>query len=374
MKPILYLVQKEFRQILRDHMMLRIIFLMPLLQLFLFGYAVNNDLKDVRLTVLDEDRSPQSRQLIASFYHSNLFLPGPAATTASDLDHLMLQGKCDVTVHIPKGYAEKLMEGGTAQAGIAIDGKNSNLAGRAGGYVAALLQQESRRLREDQLLANPQLKTKIAQIVPVTRFLYNPELETRFYMIPGIVVLVVTVISGMLTGMAIVREHEIGTLEQLMVTPITSLQLIAGKTIPFMILSFAELGFAAVIAVLWFNIPIAGPIWLLLLSAFVYLLVTLGGGILASTVSKTQQQAMFTVWFFMVFGILMSGFFYPIENMPPGVQWMTWFNPIRFFLSLVRGIFLKGLTFEDSLPDLLPMFILGVLIFGTAILRFRKRA
>jgi len=372
-QPILYLIQKEFRQIFRDPMMIRILFFMPLMQLFLFGYAVNNDLRNVRVAVLDQDNSLESRRLVDSFYASNLFIPGPVANNAQDLEQALLKGRTDITLWIPEGYSRDLLSGKTAQVEIDVDGKNSNLAGRAGGYASAILRQESERFRDARILAKPMLKQKVREIVPVTRFFYNPELETRFYMIPGIVVLVVTVISGMLTGMAVVREQEIGTLEQLMVTPITPLQLIIGKTLPFMLLSFLELGFAATIAVVWFKLTLVGSVPLLLLSAFIYLLVTLGGGVLASTVSKTQQQAMFTVWFFLVFGILTSGFFYPIDNMPKVMQYITYVNPIRYFLAIVRGLFLKGITFQESLVNLVPMAAIGLLTFGTAIVRFKKR-
>ncbi|MCB2200472.1 ABC transporter permease [bacterium] len=372
MKAIFYLVQKEFRQIFRDHMMVRIIFLLPLLQLFIFGYAVNNDLKDVRISILDQDNSVESRHLADAFLNSSLFIPGPAAHSPADLDDLIYKGKTDITLWIPNDYSSSLSVGQEAQVGIAVDGKNSNLGGRAGGYAMAIIRQEGQRLRDARMLDNPLLRAKMKEIKTATRFFYNPELVSRTYMVPGIVVLVVTIISGLLTGMAVVRENEIGTLEQLMVTPITSLQLIAGKTIPFMILAFFELAFATVVAVLWFKIPIAGSLWLLTGSSLVYLVVTLGSGILASTVSRTQQQAMFTVWFFLVFGILMSGFFYPIENMPMAMQWLTYLNPLRYFLSIVRGLFLKGITLSDSLPDLIPMALLGIIIFGAAILRFRK--
>lgn len=270
MQPILYLIQKEFRQIFRDSMMVRILFVMPMLQLFLFGYAVNNDLRNVRVAVLDQDHSRESRRLVDSFYASNLFIPGPVVNDSGDLEQSLLKGTADITLWIPEGYSRDLLSGKTAQVEIDVDAKNSNLAGRAAGYASAILRQESERFRDARILARPVLKQKVREIRPVTRFFYNPELETRFYMIPGIVVLVVTVISGMLTGMAVVREQEIGTLEQLMVTPITPLQLIIGKTVPFMILSFVELGFAATVAVVWFKLTLVGSVPLLLLSAFLY--------------------------------------------------------------------------------------------------------
>ncbi len=374
-QPILYLVHKEFRQIFRDRAMVRIIFIVPLIQLLVLSYAATQDLRNVRLAVLDHDNTPQSRALVNAFFNTStdLFIPAEEVTSPDQLEPLLARGKADITLWIERGYAEKLATGSSASVSIAVNGQNSSLAGRAGGYANAIVRREAQKVMEERMLARPELRQRSRRVEAVTRFFYNPQLESRYYMVPGIIVLVVTIISGMLTGMAIVREKEIGTLEQLMVTPITPLQLVAGKTIPFAILSFIEMGFVTVVAVLWFRLPLTGPIWLLAASALIYLLVTLGGGLLASTVSSTQQQAMFSVWFALVFGILMSGFFFPIENMPKTVQPLTYLNPMRYFISIVRGIFLKGSTFVDVLPDLATLFALGVVVFTTAVLRFRKR-
>jgi len=211
-------------------------------------------------------------------------------------------------------------------------------------------------------------------IEPVMRYFYNPTLESRYYMIPGILVLLITLISAFLTGMAVVKEKELGTLEQLMVSPLSPAQLIIGKTVPFVILAYFELTVAATFAIWWFNLPLVGSISLLAVCALVYLLVTLGIGLLVSTISNTQQQAMFTIWFFLVFGILMSGFFFPVENMPLTIQKITYINPLRYFIEIIRGIFLRGATLDDVLPNLLPLLGIGLVIFSTAILRFRKRS
>ena len=206
-----------------------------------------------------------------------------------------------------------------------------------------------------------------------TRFFYNPELVSRYYMVPGILVILVTIVSALLTSMAVVREKEIGTLEQLLVTPLKTGHLIAGKIIPFAILSYATLALATFEAVLVFHVPIAGSLGLLAVAMAAYLLVTLGGGLLASTVSSTQQQAMFTAWFFLVFGILMSGFFYPVANMPPWAQTLTLLNPMRYIMSIVRGILLKGAGAGDIAQDFVRLLVLGVVTFSLAVVRFRKR-
>ncbi len=374
MQPIIYLVKKEFRQVFRDKAMVRIIFVVPLMQLLVLAYAITLDLKDVRVAVLDLDRSPQSRRLVDSYFSTDLFIPAEAAVTSPrTLQDALVKGETDLTLWIPHGYAEALASGRTAQVGIQVDGSNSALAGQAAGYAGALVQMEAMRQLEQTLLKNRAAGAGRGRIELVDRYYYNPELESRYYMIPAIVVLLVTIVSTMLTGMAVVREKEIGTLEQLMVTPITPAQLIAGKTIPFAVLSFGELTIATAFAVLWFKLPLVGSIPLLALAMLVYLLVTLGIGLLTSTFSATQQQAMFSVWFFLVFGILMSGFFFPIDNMPRGIQYLTYVNPLRYIVEIVRGIFLKGSTLHDILPNLLPLLGLGLATFTAAIVRFRKR-
>lgn len=369
--PLRYLVQKEFRQLSRDAGMLRIVFIMPLLQLFLFGYAVTTDLKYVRLAVLDEDHTVESRDLARAFFTSDLFQRTEHPRSPKELQEFLLFGDADMTLWIREGFGRQAAGLDNATVGIAVDGQNSSTAGRALGYAEAIIRQEAQKVLADWRLSHPNAP-RMARIEPVTRFYFNPELESRYYMIPGIVVLILTVVSAMLTGMAVVKEKEIGTLEQLMVTPLTPFQLIVGKTVPFVALAFFELTFATTIAVLWFKLPLVGSIALLAASAMIFLLVTLGVGLLVSTISHTQQQAMFTVWFFLVFGILTSGFFYPLENMPRWIQVLTYVNPLRYFVAVIRGIFLKGSGIADLYPHLLPLAALGVVTFSVAVLRFRK--
>lgn len=373
LQPVRHLVRKEFRQVFRTKPMLGIIFVMPIIQLFVLSYAATTDVRNIRLTVLDQDRSAPSRQLAESFYQNDRFLRGPEAATPRELNDLLFRGQTDITLWIPIGYAETIAAGKQAEVGIAVDGQNASGASAALGYAEAIVRRAGARLLEDLRLAKPEMEHRIHRIEAVSRFFYNPELESRNYMVPAIVVLLLTIVSAMLTGMAVVREKEIGTLEQLMVTPISPAQLIIGKLVPFAVLSYFELALATTVAVLWFAVPLAGSLPLLAAASFVYLLVTLGGGLLASTVSQTQQQAMFTVWFFLVFGIMTSGFFYPIENMPPWIYVLTYLNPMRYFMSVIRGIFLKGATVIDLLPDLLPLLLIGILTLTVAALRFKKR-
>ncbi|MCK4546110.1 MAG: ABC transporter permease [Candidatus Eisenbacteria sp.] len=372
-RPIFWIAQKELRQLFRDRALLRVVLVVPMIQLFVFGYAANTDLKNVRVSVLDEDRSEGSRRLVDAYYASDVFVPGPAAGAPRDLDRFLLEGKTDAALWIPRGFSEDLARGDPASVAVTVDGVNGNVAGRVMGYATAIVRQESLARLEKVALAHPGLAARTHRVDADSRFYYNPELRSRHYMVPGIVVLIITIVSAMLTGIAVVREREIGTLEQLMVSPLTSGQIIAGKTIPIVVLAFLELAFATTVAVLWFRLPFEGSVLLLAGCAMAYLLVTLGVGLLVSTVSATQQQAMFTLWFFLVFGILMSGFFYPIENMAREVQWLTYLNPFRYMMSMVRGIFLQGATLPDVASDLVPLAAIGVVTFTGAVLRFQKR-
>ncbi len=373
MRALRHLVRKEFIQIFRDRAMLRMIFLMPLVQLFVFSYAANTDLCNVHVAVLDQDRTALSRRLIEAFSQSDVFVLGPLAQNPRDLRRLLLDEKARVAIWIPQGFTTQLLTGQTPAVGITVDGQNSSLAGRASGYAQHIVRRECERLVREEGIGIPPAAGGSARVVGITRFFYNPELESRVYMVPGILVLLITVISSLLTGMAVVREKEIGTLEQLQVSPLRPVQIVLGKTIPFVVIAYAELSFAGTVALLWFRLPLEGSIVLLGVSAMAYLLVTLGIGLLASTVSQTQQQAMLTVWFFLVFGILLSGFFYPVENMPRWTQWISAADPVRYIMNIVRGIFLRGAGLGDLWRDLVILTAMGMLVFGAAAQRFQKR-
>lgn len=384
MREILVFVRKEFRQVFRDHAMVRIIFVVPMVQLFVFAYATNTDLRNVRYAVLDEDHTEASRDLVAAFRATREFVPGPVAANGQELEDFLLHGDAEIALRIPRNYARDLLRGASPEVAVNVDGTNSSRAGRAAGYAGTIIRAETARFLASSpaaagsagsdAAAAPGIASPAPRIQGITRFFYNPELESRYYMVPAILVLLVTVISALLTGMAVVREREIGTLDQLLVSPLKPAQIIAGKTIPFAIIAFFEFAVTTTVAVLWFGLPLVGSIPVLLLGGMIYLLVTLGVGLLASTVSSTQQQAMFVVWFFLVFGILMSGFFYPVDNMPAWARELTRVNPLRYMMNIVRGVFLKGSGFADLKGDLAMLLALGLAVFSAAVFRFRKRA
>lgn len=368
MRTLAFLVRKEFLQIRRDPAMLRLIFAVPIVQLLVLGYAANVDLERVPVSFLDQDHSAESRALEDAFLATTTFVPGPAASSPAQLQSRLDDDEADLTVWIPPHYARDLAAGRTVPVGIAVDGINSQAAGKAAGYAARIVQAEAVRLAAARGFA-----PRGARVQAATRFFYNPELVSRIYMVPGILVILVTIVSAMLTGMAVVREKEIGTLEQLLVTPLKAGHLVAGKTLPFALLSYLTLTIATTLGVLWFHLPIHGSLVLLAVAMAAYLLVTLGVGLLASTVSSTQQQAMFTVWFFLIFGILMSGFFYPIANMPEWARVLTYANPMRYIMAIVRGIFLKGAGLADLWPQLAALAGIGVAVFAGAVRGFARQ-
>lgn len=398
MRTLHFLVRKEFLQIWRDPAMLRIALGVPIVQLLVLAHAATFELKNVRVAVYDQDRTPASRLLAERVMEcgENLFRPAGYGAGPRHLQSMLAAGRADATLWIPRGFAASFVSAQPIRLFAQVDGRNASLAGQTGGYLsqaAAAVVSElaaaqgvpSSGLRPRSSVEVPVGDARIApgtgasgyrtagRVIPHERFLYNPELESKWYMVPGIVAMLAAIISGMMTGMAVVREREIGTLEQLMVTPITPAQLIAGKTIPFGLLSVLEMALATGVGMLVFRVPMVGSPLLYALAAVVFLFVTLSGGLLASTVSSTQQQAMFTVWFFLILSIILSGFFFPLENMPEWIQPITWLNPLRYFMALIRGIFLKGLTLPEMLPHLAPLLAIGLVMFTAAVLRFHKR-
>jgi ABC-2 type transport system permease protein len=361
------LVRKEFIQISRDPNMLRMILAMPVIQLLLLGYAVNTDVKRLATDVYDYDQSQQSREFVRSFSAGDYFVPTnrvPAAdaTALWRLDERFEAGDAEVALIIPPGFSEKLTASEHVTVGIVTDGADANAARAGMGYAVQIVGTFSAQ--------------RTGQAAPVDvryKFLYNSELESVYFMIPGIVATLLTMVTVMLTSMAIVREREMGTLEQLSVTPIGPRTLLFGKISTFAILGLLEMCIALVFGVLWFGIPFVGSPLLLFALSGLYLLTTLGIGMFFSTVTSTQQQAMFFAWFFSVFAMITSGFFTPVSNMPQWLQYVTLANPMRFFMEIVRGIMMKGSGIADLAHEILALAIFGVTVFSLAALRFRKR-
>jgi len=361
------IVKKEFIQVRRDPNMLQIIFLVPIIQLLLFGYVVNIDVKNINLDVYDFDKSQNSRELIDATRAGDYFRPNDDRQALDGqslwrLEERFKNGRTEMTLILPEDFSEELTRDGNVTIGLIADGSDANAARVGIGYM--------------QQIVNKYSQDITGMNIPVTvrhKFLYNPELESVYFMVPGIVAALLLMITTMLTAMAIVREREMGTLEQLLVTPINSRVLLLGKITAFAILGFFEMCVALIFGILWFNIPFVGSPLLLFALSGLFLIATLGIGLFFSTITSTQQQAMFLAWFFMIFTLLTSGFFTPISNMPEWMQYVTYINPMRYFMFIVRGIMMKGAGVAELLPNIIPLIIYGVVIFGFSTMRFNKR-
>jgi len=362
LQTILALIRKEFYQVFRDKYMVRMIFMMPIMQLLVLGYAVNVDVKNIYTAVFDFDRSRLSRDYVSSLEPGGYFIPEICDIPLTQLETGCKDNRFNAAFIIPEDFSEAVTRREKIDIGLILDGTNANSAAIAQGYAAMITSNFNREML--QLKEPVTLRSTI---------LYNPEAESVNYMVPGIVAVLLMMITAMLTSMAIVREREAGTLEQLMVTPISVPALILGKTIPFALLGFLELSIALGFGVLWFDIPFVGSWGLLYLLSFIFLFTTLGMGMFISTMTKTQQQAMFFTWFFTIFAILTSGFFSPIANMPQSVQYLTYLNPLRYYMQIIRGIMMKGSGVDALYPEILAMIVFGLVIFGLAWNRFSKR-
>jgi ABC-2 type transport system permease protein len=376
------IIRKEFIQALRDPRMRGMLFLPPLIQLLVFGYAVNLDVDTARIAWMDQDRTPQSRELRAAFEGSGHFIVGATPEDEHAMQSALDHGQVDGVIRVLPGFARDVTRGRAASVQILLDGTNSNTAslisGYAGQVIARYSQQASGNAQRNRLVggttnAGGPLSLPMPQVVSRTRVWYNPDLKSRNYFIPGVVVNIIALVTLSLTAMAIVREKEIGTMEQLMVTPIRPVELILGKTLPFVLVGYWDLVLVTSAALLIFHVPFNGSFVLLLFAALVFLLTTLGAGLFISTISRTQQQAMMaTTLFFQPF-FMLSGFSFPIRNMPEGVQWLTYLNPVRYFMEIVRGVFLQGAGIATLWPQVAALAVFGTIVLWLSINRFHKQ-
>jgi ABC-2 type transport system permease protein len=367
-----HMLIKEFIQIFRDPRMKGVIFVAPVVQLLVFGYAVTTDVRQVATGVCDLDRSVESRELMARFEKSGYFALVAQVASPAQARDLIDHGTVRAILQVNHGFASNLRSGKTAALQVILDGTDSNTAAVVLGYSAKL----AARFSHDVLLTRSlrlQGRALPPDLVELrTRAWFNENLESRNFYVPGVIAMIVMLVTLMLTGMAVVREKEIGTMEQIMVTPITPTEFILGKSLPFALIGFADVLLVTAVGVLWFDVPIRGSLLLLFVATGFYLMTTLGIGLLISTVSQTQQQAMMSTFFFYLPAVLLSGFMFPIANMPPAIQWLTYLNPLRHFLVIVRGIFLKGVGADVLWPQMLALALLGSAMLWLASTRFHK--
>lgn len=359
------MVRKELRQLLRDPRLRGVIFLTPILQLLLFGYAVSTDVRETALYVVDRDGSQTSQALVTALTSSGYFLVIGRSDRPSDLVRALDRGDAIAGLEIPRGFAESLHGGGAASVQLLLDGTNSNTATVAQSYAERIVQSFAAGVGG----ARPTLAVELRE-----RAWFNADLSSRDYNVPAVIGAIILLVALLLTSLAIVREREIGTLEQLRVSPLTSGELIAGKTIPFALIGLFDMVLVTGVAVLKFDVPFAGAPLMLLGASALYLLATLGIGLLISTVAETQQEAFMVSFLVYMPAILLSGFMFPVSSMPVLFQWLTLANPMRHFLEIVRGVFLKGVGFATVWPQLLTLAAMGVVTLGLAARRFRTAA
>jgi len=363
------LVRKEFIQLFRDKKIRPILIVAPLIQILIFGYVVNYDIRHIRMAVLDEARTRESRLIVETFQGNGIFGITLVLHHDQDIEPLMIRGEVDLVLKIGPDLSERINQGKSAAVLLIADGSMSNMASIRVSYAVAVLQQINNGLLEE---LHPHA-VRYGRIDPRIRTWYNPNLDSQHFFVPGIVAMIIMVISLLLTSIAIIREKETGTLEQLIVTPLTPFEFIVGKTIPYILISLAQMAVVTIFAVLWFQIPLKGSITALFAASCLFLLSTLGIGLFISTVSSTQQKAVMTTFFFLLPFFMLSGFVFPIANMPEFVQWLTYLNPMRYFLVIIRGIFLKGVGLDVLWPQYSALSVLGIVVFSGAVGFFRKR-
>ena len=363
------MVRKEFIQLFRDKKNRPLLIIAPLVQLLIFGYVVTTDVRTIRVCIMDQSRTPESRRFMDAIDANKTFTIIAEADHPQTLDQLLLKRKVDLAVNIPPDFGAKIRKRDTAEVQVVADGSMSNMAAVRIAYAQRVLARFNRELIQELY---PE-ELEYGKIDDRIRTWYNPNLESQNFYVPAIVAFLVMVLTLIFTSMAVIREKETGTMEQLIVTPLQPAELIMGKTIPFITISLAQMIGVSIFAIFWFQVPMVGSVALLLGATCLFLLSTLGVGLFISTVSATQQQAMMTTFFFLLPFFMLSGFVFPIANMPVVVQCLTFLNPLRYFLIIIRGIFLKGTGFAILWPQFLGLLILGTVVFSGAVARFRKR-
>ena len=360
---VVAIVRKELVQTLRDPRLARIVIVAPLIQLVIFGYAVSTDVRNTRLFVVDHDRTAEARALVDAFTSSGYFRLVGRSERPSDLVDVLDHGRATVGLQIPPGYARDLHGSRGARVQILLDGTNSNVATVALSYAEMIVTAHGLAQLDVQARRPVDLRE---------RAWFNPGLLSRNYNVPGVIGAIMLLVTLLLTSLAVVRERELGTLEQLMVSPLTPGELIAGKTLPFALIAMLDLVLITVVALLWFHVPFRGNGLLLLLAALLFLLSTLGLGLIISTVSNTQQEAFFGTFFTMMPAMLLSGFMFPVTSMPTVFKWLTLLNPLRHYLEIVRAIFLKGAGLDALWHQYLALALMGTGLLWFAATRFHK--
>lgn len=373
MKTIYHIIVKELIQFRRDRRMMMLSFAAPVLQLIILGYAATTDVKDIPMVVYNQDKSETTREYINQFANSGIFVIEHEVNALADVDPLIENGKVWMALVIPPDFSNNLLARKPATVQIIADGSDANSAGISLSYASQITAKYSQTIVAEAFERTPQA-VRPAMVKAETRIWYNPELKSRNFMVPGVLAMVLMIITMTLTSLSVVKEKEIGTLEQLLVTPIKPYQLIIGKLLPFAVIGLVDIVLVLVVTRWWFAVPLRGSVSLLFGLSGLFLLTTLGLGLFISTISKTQQQAMMTAQFFIFMPfIYLSGFTFPIENMPAAIQYLTYGIPLRYFIVIIRGLFLKGVGAAELWSQALALLVFGLAILTLSVLRFRKK-
>ena len=367
------LIRKEFIQIRRDRRTLILVLIIPIMQLFLLGYAATNDVRNVPLAVFDQDRGVEARHLLDAYRAADYFVLSYEAGSDAELRDLLDRGQARVGLIIPPNYTDDIQGGKPARVVFVLDGSDPTVASTALSAAQLIGQAHSTQILESRLMRTGQAAAIQPPVEVSTTVWYNPDLVSTYFMIPGVIGMILFALTSILTASAIVRERERGTIEQLIVTPIRPWELVVGKLLPYVILAFLNAVEVLAIGHYWFHVPIRGSLWLIAGASFLFLLSSLGIGLFASTIANTQQEAMLTVWMLMLPSIFLAGFFFPLEAMPRVLQWISYIFPLRYYLVIIRSLMLKGVGITAFQMDLIALAIFGVVIMTMAALRFRKR-
>jgi ABC-2 type transport system permease protein len=363
---------KEFIQVLRDPRMRFVVFVIPAVQTIIFGYAVNTDVRHVATAIYDLDNSSHSREFADRFIRSGYFELQERVTQEKRARELIDRGEVKAVLRMNHGFGAELAAGRGGAVQLILDGTDSNTAGIVLSYAAKIAATYSTQLQQEATSRAAGRPVLFRGVELSSRAWYNENLESRNFYVPAVITNIVFIITMLLSSMAVVREKEIGTIEQVIVTPISKGEFILGKTIPFVLIGFIDVALVSLVAVFWFEVPLRGSILLLFGTTALFLMSSLGIGLLISTISRTQQQAMMTAFFVIFPAMLLSGFAFPIDSMPQAVQWFTYLNPMRYFLIIIRSIFQKGVGMEILWPEMLGLLVLGMTILSCAVLRFKK--
>ena len=369
---LISIIRKEFIQLFRDKRLLALILILPLVQLFLLGYAATNEVRNIPVAVFDQSQSPEARALLEAYRASDYFMMAYSVNSDAELRQLIEKGQAGVGLIIPPDYATRLQEG-QAQVAFILDGSDPTMATTALSAAQLIAQSQSTKLLAEKLARSGVNMDLQLPVDLRTTVWYNPDMVSAYFMIPGVIGMILFTITAILTATSVVRERERGTIEQLIVTPIRPWELMVGKILPYAFLSLFDTFAVIAVGHFWFGVPVRGSLVLIGLLSALFLLSGLGIGLFASTIANTQQEAMLTVFMTLLPAIFLSGFFFPLQNMPRFLQIISYVIPLRYFLKIIRVLLLKGVGIESITNDVIALAVFGIMIMGAAARRFRKR-